>query len=132
MHEGCESTPMRTQGTHVCLVRTHQGHVCASLSISNVEARQNQAYAVCVWLMARTRVCNFRASAMPLHPNREAVSCMNPEGFSIAFGYCSILNVSKRETMRERRGSYTGCVVGCIPSSCWTIERMNWKISLWT
>jgi hypothetical protein len=32
--------------------------------------------------------------------------------------------------MRERRGSYSGCVVGCIPSFCWIIKRKDLEISL--
>jgi hypothetical protein len=32
--------------------------------------------------------------------------------------------------MRERRGSYSGCVVGCIPSFCWIIKMKDLTISL--
>jgi hypothetical protein len=32
--------------------------------------------------------------------------------------------------MRERRGSYIGCVVGCIPSFCGIIKRKDLEISL--
>jgi hypothetical protein len=32
--------------------------------------------------------------------------------------------------MRERRVSYSGCVVGCIPSFCWIIKRNDLEISL--
>jgi hypothetical protein len=40
--------------------------------------------------------------------------------------YC----ILREETMRERRGSYSGCVVGCIPSFCWIIKRKDLAISL--
>jgi hypothetical protein len=40
---------------------------------------------------------------------------------------CCIL---REETVRERRGSYNGCVVGCIPSFCWIIKRKDLEISL--
>jgi hypothetical protein len=30
----------------------------------------------------------------------------------------------------ERRGSYSGHVVGCIPSFCWIIKRKDLEISL--
>jgi hypothetical protein len=40
--------------------------------------------------------------------------------------YC----ILREETMRERRGSYNGCVVGCIPSFCWIIKRKDLAISL--
>jgi hypothetical protein len=32
--------------------------------------------------------------------------------------------------VRERRGSYNRCVVGCIPSFCWMIKRKDLEISL--
>jgi hypothetical protein len=32
--------------------------------------------------------------------------------------------------VRERRGSYSGHVVGCIPSFCWIIERKDLEIYL--
>jgi hypothetical protein len=28
----------------------------------------------------------------------------------------------------ETRGSYSGCVVGCIPSFCWIIKRKDLEI----
>jgi hypothetical protein len=40
--------------------------------------------------------------------------------------YC----ILREETVRERRGSYNGCVVGCIPSFCWIIKRKDLEISL--
>jgi hypothetical protein len=40
--------------------------------------------------------------------------------------YC----ILREETVRERRGSYSGCVVGCIPSFCWIIKRKDLAISL--
>jgi hypothetical protein len=40
--------------------------------------------------------------------------------------YC----ILREETMRERRGSYSGCDVGCIPSFCWIIKRKDLAISL--
>jgi hypothetical protein len=30
--------------------------------------------------------------------------------------YCGEYCILSEETVRERRGSYSGCVVGCIPS----------------
>jgi hypothetical protein len=32
--------------------------------------------------------------------------------------------------VRERRGSYNKCVVGCIPSFCWIIIKEGPEISL--
>jgi hypothetical protein len=32
--------------------------------------------------------------------------------------------------MRERIRSYSGCVLGCIPSFCWIIKRKDPKISI--
>jgi hypothetical protein len=40
--------------------------------------------------------------------------------------YC----ILREEIVRERRGSYNGCVVGCIPSFCWIIKRKDLEISL--
>jgi hypothetical protein len=40
--------------------------------------------------------------------------------------YC----ILREETMRERRRSYIGCVVGCIPSFCWIIKRKYLIVSL--
>jgi hypothetical protein len=42
--------------------------------------------------------------------------------------YC----ILREETVRERRGSYNGCVVGCIPSFCWIIKMKDLEISWWT
>jgi hypothetical protein len=49
--------------------------------------------------------------------------------------YCGCVYVSeycilREETVRERRGSYNRCVVGCIPSFCWIIKRKDLEISL--
>jgi hypothetical protein len=35
--------------------------------------------------------------------------------------YC----IMREEIVRERRGSYNECVVGCIPSFCWIIKRKD-------
>jgi hypothetical protein len=40
--------------------------------------------------------------------------------------YC----ILREETVRERRGSYSGCNVGCIPSFYWIIKINELKISL--
>jgi hypothetical protein len=40
--------------------------------------------------------------------------------------YC----ILREETVRERRGSYIGCVVGCIPSFYWIIKRKDLEISM--
>jgi hypothetical protein len=40
--------------------------------------------------------------------------------------YC----ILREDTMRERRGSYNGCVVGCIPSFCWIIKMKELEIYL--
>jgi hypothetical protein len=42
--------------------------------------------------------------------------------------YC----ILREETVRERRGSYNGCVVGCIPSFCWIIKRKDLEFLWWT
>jgi len=44
-------------------------------------------------------------------------------GSCIAVGYESEYCILREETMRERRKSYNGCVVGCIPSFCWIIIK---------
>jgi hypothetical protein len=36
----------------------------------------------------------------------------------------------REETVREIRGSYNGCVVGCIPSFGWIIKGKDLEISL--
>jgi hypothetical protein len=36
--------------------------------------------------------------------------------------YCEYC-ILREEIVRERRGSYNGCVVGCIPSFCWIIIK---------
>jgi hypothetical protein len=38
--------------------------------------------------------------------------------------------ILREEIVRERRGSYNECVVGCIPSFCWIIKRKDLPISL--
>jgi len=38
--------------------------------------------------------------------------------------YC----IMREESVRERRGSYIGCVVGCIHSFCWIIKRKDMEI----
>jgi hypothetical protein len=38
--------------------------------------------------------------------------------------YC----ILREDTVRERRGSYSGCVVGCIPSFLWIIKRKELEI----
>jgi hypothetical protein len=43
--------------------------------------------------------------------------------------YCEYC-ILREDTVRERRGSYNGCVVGCIPSFCWIIKRKDLEISL--
>ena len=49
----------------------------------------------------------------------------------IVLQLCIIANIFLREeTVRERRGIYNGCVVGCIPSFCWIIIRKDLEISL--
>jgi hypothetical protein len=42
--------------------------------------------------------------------------------------YC----ILREDIVRERRGSYNGCVVGCIPSFCWIIKRKDLKFLWWT
>jgi hypothetical protein len=42
------------------------------------------------------------------------------------FEYC----ILREGTMRERRGTYKRCVVGCITSFCWIIEMKDLEISL--
>jgi hypothetical protein len=39
--------------------------------------------------------------------------------------YCII----REEIVRETRGSYNKCVVGCIPYFCWIIKRKDLEIS---
>jgi hypothetical protein len=43
--------------------------------------------------------------------------------------YCEYC-IMREETVREIRGSYNGCVVGCISSFCWIIKRKDLAISL--
>jgi hypothetical protein len=43
--------------------------------------------------------------------------------------YCEYC-ILREDIVRERRGSYNGCVVGCIPSFCWIIKRKDLTISL--
>jgi hypothetical protein len=43
--------------------------------------------------------------------------------------YCEYC-ILREEIVRERRGSYIECVVGCIPSFCWIIKRKDLIISL--
>jgi hypothetical protein len=38
--------------------------------------------------------------------------------------------ILREDIVRERRGSYSGCVVGCIPSFCLIIKRKDLEISL--
>jgi hypothetical protein len=38
--------------------------------------------------------------------------------------YC----ILREDIVRERRGSYSGRVVGCIPSFCWIIKRKDLAI----
>jgi hypothetical protein len=38
--------------------------------------------------------------------------------------------IMREETVRESRGSYIKCVVGCIPSFCWIIKMKDLEISL--
>jgi hypothetical protein len=40
---------------------------------------------------------------------------------------CCIL---REKTVRERRGSYIGCALGCIPSFCWIMKRKDLATSL--
>jgi hypothetical protein len=40
----------------------------------------------------------------------------------VAMYHCEYC-ILREETVRERRGSYNGCVVGCIPSFCWIIIK---------
>jgi hypothetical protein len=40
--------------------------------------------------------------------------------------YC----ILREDTMRQRRGSYSGCIVGCIPSFYSKIKRKDLPISL--
>jgi hypothetical protein len=40
--------------------------------------------------------------------------------------YC----ILREETVRERRGSYNICVLGCIPSFCWIMKRKDLPISI--
>jgi hypothetical protein len=40
--------------------------------------------------------------------------------------YC----ILREENVRERRGSYSGCVLGCIASFFWTIKRKDLEISI--
>jgi hypothetical protein len=47
----------------------------------------------------------------------------------VAMYYCEYF-ILREEIVRERRGSYRGCVVGCIPSFCWIIKRKELAISL--
>jgi hypothetical protein len=51
------------------------------------------------------------------------------EAICIATVYC-IARILREDIVRERRGSYNGCVVDCIPSFCWIIKRKDLKISL--
>jgi hypothetical protein len=46
---------------------------------------------------------------------------------AVYYWTCCIL---REETVRDRRGSYNWCVVGCIPSFCWIIKRKELKIYL--
>jgi hypothetical protein len=43
--------------------------------------------------------------------------------------YCEYC-ILREETMRERRGSCSGCVVGFITSFCWIIKRKDLAISM--
>ena len=43
--------------------------------------------------------------------------------------YCEYY-ILREEIVRERRESYNGCVVGCIPSFCWIIIRKELTIYL--
>jgi hypothetical protein len=43
--------------------------------------------------------------------------------------YCAYC-ILREDIVRERRGIYSGCVVGCIPSFCWIIKRKDLAISL--
>jgi hypothetical protein len=51
------------------------------------------------------------------------------EAICIVSVYC-IACIMREETVREIRGSYNGCVVGCIHSFCWIIKRKELEISL--
>jgi hypothetical protein len=43
--------------------------------------------------------------------------------------YCKYY-ILREDIVRERRGSYNGHVVGCIPSFGWIIKRKDMEISL--
>jgi hypothetical protein len=43
--------------------------------------------------------------------------------------YCEYC-ILREDTGRERIQSYSGCVIGCIPSFCWIIKRKDLAISL--
>jgi hypothetical protein len=47
----------------------------------------------------------------------------------MAMYYCEYC-ILREEIVRETRGSYSGCVVGCIPSFYWIIIRIDLEISL--
>jgi hypothetical protein len=42
--------------------------------------------------------------------------------------YCEYC-ILREDTVRQRRGSYIGCGIGCIPSSCWIIKKKDLEIS---
>jgi hypothetical protein len=45
-------------------------------------------------------------------------------------GYHCKYCILREKTIREIRGSYNECVVGCIPSFCWITKRNDLKISM--
>jgi hypothetical protein len=51
-------------------------------------------------------------------------------GNCIAVVYVCDYCILREDIVRERRGSYIGCLVGCIPPFCWIIKRKDLKISL--